>query len=162
MHQNAFLLSLQIQNLCEGDFPTGGGATTLPYLIPTCSYMPFTSNLLLHAYYNIFSIYFKTFVEPRRFQVIERIHKWLPRNYSFVFVLIILTSLTLTKKFFWILSVLTRLVRMISIKAKQKNATSIKDFIAFRIWSTKMANFEIFAKGPPFALWPKLPILSTL
>ena len=26
----------------------------------------------------------------------------------------------------------------------------------------KMANFEIFAKGPPFALWPKLAILSTL
>ena len=25
-----------------------------------------------------------------------------------------------------------------------------------------MANFEIFAKGPPFALWPKSPILSTL
>ena len=25
-----------------------------------------------------------------------------------------------------------------------------------------MANFEIFAKGPPFALWPKLPILGTL
>ena len=24
-----------------------------------------------------------------------------------------------------------------------------------------MANFEIFAKGPPFALWPKLAILST-
>ena len=25
-----------------------------------------------------------------------------------------------------------------------------------------MANFEIFAKGPPFALWPKSPILRTL
>ena len=25
-----------------------------------------------------------------------------------------------------------------------------------------MANFEIFAKGPPFALWPKFAILSTL
>ena len=25
-----------------------------------------------------------------------------------------------------------------------------------------MANFEIFAKGPPFAFWPKLAILSTL
>ena len=25
----------------------------------------------------------------------------------------------------------------------------------------KMANFENFAKGPPFAPWPKLPILST-
>ena len=151
MHQNAFLLSLQIQNLCEGDFPTGGGATTLPYLIPTCSYMPFTSNLLLHAYYNIFSIYFKTFVEPRRFQVIERIHKWLPRNYSFVFVLIILTSLTLTKKFFWILSVLTRLVRMISIKAKQKNTVYKNISFCFKFsftfiwsWFSIAINFTIY------------------
>ena len=32
----------------------------------------------------------------------------------------------------------------------------------FKVWAKKMANFEIFAKGPPFALWPKSPILSTL
>ena len=50
---------------------------------------------------------------------IDRIHKWRPRNYSFVFVLIILTSLTLKQNFFWTLFVLTRLVRMISIKTKE-------------------------------------------
>lgn len=31
---------------------------------------------------------------------IDRIHKWRPRNYSFVFVLIILTNLNLKQKFF--------------------------------------------------------------
>ena len=33
-------------------------------------------------------------------KIIDHIHKWRPRNYSFVFVLIILTSLTLKEKFF--------------------------------------------------------------
>ena len=37
----------------------------------------------------------------------------------FVFMLIILSSLTLKQNFFWILFVLTRLVRMISIKTKE-------------------------------------------
>ena len=47
------------------------------------------------------------------------IHKWWPRNDSFVFVLTILTSLTFKQKLFWILYVLTRLVGMISIKTKE-------------------------------------------
>ena len=38
----------------------------------------------------------------------------------FVFVLIMLMSLTLKQKFFWILFVLTRLVRMISMKTKEQ------------------------------------------
>ena len=71
--------------------------------------------LVLVGYEMISSFYFKTFVQPRRCRASERIHKWLPRNYSFVFVLIILTSLTLKQKFFWILFVLMRLVSMISI-----------------------------------------------
>ena len=51
--------------------------------------------------------------------VLDSIHKWRPMNYSFVFVVIILTSLTLKQKFFWILLMQTRLVRMISIKTKE-------------------------------------------
>ena len=35
---------------------------------------------------------------PQRFTYIRHIHKWQPRNYSFVFVLIILTHLTLKQK----------------------------------------------------------------
>ena len=50
---------------------------------------------------------------------IDLIHKWRLINYSFVFMLIILTSLTLKQKFFWILFVQTKLVRMISIKSKE-------------------------------------------
>ena len=38
---------------------------------------------------------------------------------KFIFVLIILTSLTLEQNFFWILLVFTRLVRMIRIKARE-------------------------------------------
>ena len=53
------------------------------------------------------------------FIIIHRIHKWRRRNYSFVLRLTILTSLTFKQKFFWILFVVTRLVRIISIKTKE-------------------------------------------
>ena len=56
---------------------------------------------------------------PIKYLPIDLIHKWRLINYSFVFRLIILTSLTLKQKFFWILFVQTRLVRMISIKTKE-------------------------------------------
>ena len=53
------------------------------------------------------------------FIIIHLIHKWRRRNYSFVFRLTIPTSLTFKQEFFWILFVLTRLVRMISLKTKE-------------------------------------------
>ena len=46
-------------------------------------------------------------------------HKWRPKKYSFVFVLIRPTSLVLKEHFFCILSVLTRLVSLISTKTKE-------------------------------------------
>ena len=46
---------------------------------------------------------------------------WRLRNYSFVSLQIILTSLTLKQKFFWILFVQSSLERMISIKTKKIN-----------------------------------------
>ena len=46
-------------------------------------------------------------------------HKWRTKKYSFVFVLIRPTSLVLKKLFFCILSVLTRLVWLISAKTKE-------------------------------------------
>ena len=46
-------------------------------------------------------------------------HKWRPKKFSFVFVLIRPTSLVLKERFFCILSVLTRLVRLNSIKTKE-------------------------------------------
>ena len=63
-----------------------------------------------------------------------RIHKWRPRNYSFASVLIILTSLTSKQRFFWILFVLTRLVRMISIKHKNNCLAPIYVHDLSRIW----------------------------
>ena len=55
----------------------------------------------------------------KNLSAIDLIHKWRSRNYSFVIMLIILTGLTLEKRFFLILFVLTRLVRVISIKTKE-------------------------------------------
>ena len=52
-------------------------------------------------------------------KVIDRFHKWLPKKYSFVFVLIRKTSLVLKEHFFCILSVQTRLVRLISTKTTE-------------------------------------------
>ena len=49
---------------------------------------------------------------------IDRLHKWWPKKHSFVFVLITPTSLVLKELFFCILSVLMRLVTLISIKRK--------------------------------------------
>ena len=53
------------------------------------------------------------------------------------------------------------------ISMKQQELASINDFTSFKV-GPRMANFEIFAKGPPFALkighfeYPleKLPLLS--
>ena len=50
---------------------------------------------------------------------IDRMHKWRPTKYSFVFVLIRPTSLVLKEHFFCILSVLMRLVSLISTKTKE-------------------------------------------
>ena len=50
---------------------------------------------------------------------IDRFHKWRPINYSFVNALIIPTSLVLKDHFFCILSVLSRLVGLISTKTKE-------------------------------------------
>ena len=50
---------------------------------------------------------------------IDRMHKWRPTKYSFVFVLIRPTSLVLKEHFFCILSVLTRLVSLISTQTKE-------------------------------------------
>ena len=50
---------------------------------------------------------------------IDRLHKWRPKNYSFVFVLIKPTSLALKEHFFCILSVPTRLVSLIRINRKE-------------------------------------------
>ena len=44
----------------------------------------------------------------------DRMHKWRPKMYSFVYVLMRLTSLALKQHFFCILSIQTRLVRLIS------------------------------------------------
>ena len=48
--------------------------------------------------------------------LIDRFHEWRPKNCSFVYVLIRPTSLVLKEHFFCILSVLTRLVGLISTK----------------------------------------------
>ena len=50
---------------------------------------------------------------------IDRIHKWRLINYSFVFMLIILTSLVSTNKIQKNFCVKVRLVRTISIKTEQ-------------------------------------------
>ena len=61
-----------------------------------------------------------------------------------------------------LVSVETR-INFASIHTNQaKIRLVLTDFIAFQSVAKKMANFQIFAKGPPFALWPKSPILSTL
>ena len=46
-------------------------------------------------------------------------HKWRPKKYAFLSVLIRPTSLVLNELFFCILSVVTRLVRLISTKTKE-------------------------------------------
>ena len=51
--------------------------------------------------------------------VIDRMHKWRPKKYSFVFVLIRLTSLVGTDKIQKKCSFRTRLVVLISTKAKE-------------------------------------------
>ena len=55
------------------------------------------------------SIWVKTF-----FFLIDRMRKWRPKKYSFVYVLIRLTSLALKQHFFCILYMQTRLVSLVS------------------------------------------------
>ena len=50
---------------------------------------------------------------------IDRMHKWWPKKYSLVYVLIRLTSLALKQHFFCILYMHTRLVSLISIYTKE-------------------------------------------
>ena len=50
--------------------------------------------------------------------IIDRMHKWRPKMYSFVYVLMRFTRLTLKQPFFCILSMQTRLARLISTKQK--------------------------------------------
>ena len=64
------------------------------------------------------SVNIRIFIKWELYFSIERIHKWRPGNYSFVFVLMFLTRLTLKQKSFRILFLRTRLVRLISIKAR--------------------------------------------
>ena len=58
-------------------------------------------------------------IKNRKRKDIDRMHKWRPKKYSFVFVLIRPTSLVLKELFFCISSVPTRLVRLISTKTKE-------------------------------------------
>ena len=51
--------------------------------------------------------------------IIDRLHKWRPKKYYFVFVLIRPTSLLLRELFFCILPVPKRLVSLVSIKRKE-------------------------------------------
>ena len=57
--------------------------------------------------------------DTRKFNRIDRMHKWRPTKYCVVFVLIRPTSLVLKEHFFCILSVPTRLVSLISTKTKE-------------------------------------------
>ena len=51
--------------------------------------------------------------------LIDRMHKWRPKKYSFVYVRIRLTSLALKQHFFCILYMPTRLVSLISTSTKE-------------------------------------------
>ena len=60
--------------------------------------------------------------------LLNGMHKWRPKMYSFVSVLIRLTSLTLKKHFFCVLSMQTRLVRplfMHSVNDRESERTKI-------------------------------------
>ena len=64
-------------------------------------------------------------IKNRKKKDIDRMHKWRPKKYSFVFVLIRPTSLFLMEHFFCILSVPTRLESLISIKRKESVLAAI-------------------------------------
>ena len=55
----------------------------------------------------------------RIFKTIDRMHKWRPKKYSFVFVLISLTSLVSTDEVQKKTSFRTRLVALINTKTKE-------------------------------------------
>ena len=90
----------------------------------TCSFNKLTRTFLSWAAIDLCHAAAKLIREHRlrtpslELTCINRTHKWRTRDYSFVFVRIILTSLTLKQEFFWILFLITRPVRMVSIKVK--------------------------------------------
>ena len=67
----------------------------------------------------------------KRFQHINHIHKWRLSNYSFVFMLIILTSLVSTDKIQKNYCAKVRLLRMIITKTKEK-------FLGRHLWITTL------------------------
>ena len=71
---------------------------------------------------------------------IDRMHKWWPKKYSLVYVLIRLTSLALKQHFFCILYMHTRLVSLISIYTKEYFLAAIYAFgltiNGVRLWAT--------------------------
>ena len=66
-------------------------------------------------------------------------HKWRPKVYSFVYVLMRLTSLALKQHFNYILSMQTRLVRLISTRRKEYFLAAIYAFVLY---------FSPGARGP--------------
>ena len=59
------------------------------------------------------------FTESNERITIDRMHKWRPKIYSFVYLLMRLTSLALKRHFCYILFMKTRLVRLISTQTKE-------------------------------------------
>ena len=82
-------------------------------------------------------ISFKQLSKKRMTWAIDHFHKWRPLLHSFVFMLIRPTALVLKQIFFWNLLVVARLVRLISIKAKEY-------FIWPSLW--KRSNEWIFVR----------------
>ena len=66
--------------------------------------------------------------ESKKKWYIDRMHKWWPKKNYFVYVLIRLTSLALKQHFFCILSMQTRLVRLISTQKKIFFLATIYEF----------------------------------
>ena len=86
---------------------------------------------------------------------IDRLHKWRPKKYSFVFVVIKPTSLVLKELFFCILSVPMRLVTLISIKRKEY-------FFGRHLcnWSIRCMMISINETKCPFAFLVNFAITS--
>ena len=91
---------------------------------------------------------------------IDKMHKWRPTKYSFVFVLIRPTSLVLKEHFFCILSVATKLVSLISTKTKEY-------FFGHHICIRSIAMLKIVCKyfglcTDGFHTWRKAEYISAL
>ena len=81
---------------------------------------------------------------------IDRLHKWRPKKYSLVFVLIRSTSLFRKEHFFCILSVPKRLVSLISIKRKE-------NFFGRHLCNRSMRCFFftwVIIQTLTYSLWP--------